>query len=205
MYAGTFIERKKCAITWHYRKADHEFAALQAAECQALLESTIAKEYDLEVMPGKCNLEIRPRFVNKGEIAKTLIASYKKNGNNSKGFVLCSGDDTTDEGEFSQPAILSPALFNPRGWYSDYVVFSSLIYTDMFRALRASDLPRAEFFTVHIGPSSKHTVADYHLLEPSDMIESIGLLVGIVSPVDLGIIPAVIEVGQKEEDVAAAA
>lgn len=70
----------------------------------------------------------------------------------------------------------------------------------MFRSLRESFLPRSEFFTVHIGPSSKDTVADYHLLEPSDLIDSIGLLVGIVNPIDLGIVPPLAEAtGNKEE------
>ena len=61
------------------------------------MESTVAKEYDLEVMPGKCNLEIRPKFINKGEIAKRLIEGYRER-DGQKVFVLCAGDDTTDEG-----------------------------------------------------------------------------------------------------------
>ncbi|KAF8449627.1 putative alpha,alpha-trehalose-phosphate synthase subunit TPS2 [Terfezia claveryi] len=169
---GTIIERKKCAITWHYRKADHDFAAIQVKECQELLESTVAKDYDLEVMPGKCNLEVRPKFVNKGEIAKQLLQEYREK-DGQKVFVLCAGDDTTDE--------------------------------DMFRSLRESPLPRQEFFTVHIGPSSKHTMADYHLSEPADLIESIGLLVGIVNPMDLGIVPPVVDGTGKKEELAAAA
>lgn len=47
-------------------------------------------------MTGKANLEVRPRFVNKGEIAKRLVAEY---GDSPPEFILCSGDDFTDEGE----------------------------------------------------------------------------------------------------------
>ena len=75
----------------------------------------------------------------------------------------------------------------------------------MFRSLRESPLPRSEFFTVHIGPSSKNTIADYHLSEPADLIESIGLLVGIVNPVDLGIVTPCIEGTGKKEELAVAA
>lgn len=75
----------------------------------------------------------------------------------------------------------------------------------MFQSIREATLPRSEFFTVHIGPSSKHTVADYHLSEPADLIETIGLLVGIVSPVELGIDPPVIDATVKKEELAAAA
>ena len=56
---------------------------------------------------------------------------------------------------------------------------------DMFKTLKDSSLPRGEFFTVHIGPSSKRTMATYHLLETSDLIDSLGLLVGTVNLVDM--------------------
>jgi trehalose 6-phosphate synthase/phosphatase len=59
------------------------------------LDETVAKKYDVEVMTGKANLEVRPRFVNKGEIAKRLILEY---GDEPPEFVLCLGDDFTDEG-----------------------------------------------------------------------------------------------------------
>lgn len=52
-------------------------------------------------MPGKCNLEIRPKFVNKGEIAKRLLESYRQSDGCTV-FVLCAGDDTTDEGNICQ-------------------------------------------------------------------------------------------------------
>lgn len=55
----------------------------------------MAKKYDVEVMTGKANLEVRPRFVNKGEIAKRLVLEY---GDEPPEFVLCLGDDFTDEG-----------------------------------------------------------------------------------------------------------
>lgn len=48
-------------------------------------------------MAGKANLEVRPTFINKGEIAKKLIASYIPDG---LAFSLCLGDDFTDEDMF---------------------------------------------------------------------------------------------------------
>ncbi|KAF1985889.1 glycosyltransferase family 20 protein [Aulographum hederae CBS 113979] len=94
---GSFIERKKVALTWHYRRADPEYGAFQARACQKHLDSTVAKKYDVEVMTGKANLEVRPRFVNKGEIAKKLVKAY---GDQPPEFVLCLGDDFTDEDMF---------------------------------------------------------------------------------------------------------
>ena len=48
-------------------------------------------------MTGKANLEVRPKFVNKGEIAKRLVLEY---GEQPPEFVLCLGDDFTDEGVY---------------------------------------------------------------------------------------------------------
>jgi trehalose 6-phosphate synthase/phosphatase len=95
---GSFVERKKIALTWHYRRADPEYGAFQARQCQKHLEETVAKRYDVEVMTGKANIEIRPRFVNKGEIAKRLIRESSAEGDGPPEFVLCLGDDFTDEG-----------------------------------------------------------------------------------------------------------
>ncbi|KAF3089218.1 threalose-6-phosphate phosphatase [Orbilia oligospora] len=95
---GSFIERKRCALTWHYRRADPDYGAFQARECQSHLENTVMQNYDVEVMTGKANLEVRPTFVNKGEIAKKLVAEYPEDA--KPDFVLCLGDDTTDEDMF---------------------------------------------------------------------------------------------------------
>ncbi|EPS45711.1 hypothetical protein H072_119 [Dactylellina haptotyla CBS 200.50] len=143
---GSFIERKRCALTWHYRRADPDYGAFQARECQSHLENTVMQKYDVEVMTGKANLEVRPTFVNKGEIAKKLVAEYPDDA--KPDFVLCLGDDTTDE--------------------------------DMFRALRRSTLPAEHVFAVTIGASTKMTLASWHLQEPADVVDTVGLLIGTV-------------------------
>lgn len=164
---GSFVERKKVALTWHYRNADPDYGAYQAQECRKRLESTVAKKYDVEVMTGKANLEVRPTFVNKGEIAKRLIAEYSSGVEETSpigkppvasgpDFVFCLGDDFTDE--------------------------------DMFRALNASDLPKQTIFACAVGASSKQTLASWHLLEPSDVISAIGLLNGAADDANVGAI-----------------
>jgi len=97
---GSFVERKKIALTWHYRRADPEYGAFMARECQKHLEDTVTKAWDVEVMTGKANLEVRPRFVNKGEIAKRLVNEYGESEDQAPDFVLCLGDDFTDEDMF---------------------------------------------------------------------------------------------------------
>lgn len=100
---GSFVERKKIALTWHYRRADPDYGAFMAAECHKYLQDTVTKTHDVEVMTGKANLEVRPRFVNKGEIAKRLIREYGEGHDQAPDFVLCLGDDATDEGMQSRP------------------------------------------------------------------------------------------------------
>jgi len=167
---GSFIEQKKVALTWHYRRADPEYGQHQARECQKHIENTVAKNWDVEVMNGKANLEVRPSFVNKGEIVKRLIAHYgdtfkttaspnPSNGTGGPDFVLCLGDDFTDE--------------------------------DMFRALNASRLPKNQVFACTVGASSKHTLAGWHLLEPCDVISTIGMLNGTVDDVNAGAVAIV--------------
>ena len=62
------------------------------------LEQGVAKRWDIEVMTGKMNLEVRPTFINKGEIVKKLIASYAADG--VPEFLISLGDDFTDEDMF---------------------------------------------------------------------------------------------------------
>lgn len=64
------------------------------------MEKTVGKKWDVEVMSGKANLEVRPSFINKGQIAKRLVATYSQEKENPLGFVLCLGDDFTDEDMF---------------------------------------------------------------------------------------------------------
>lgn len=119
-------------------------------------------------MPGKANIEVRPTFINKGEIVKRLVNSYSNDmsrlpGSNVDGdskleFVLCLGDDFTDE--------------------------------DMFRALNGLSAPptdegeeakvKAEHvYTCTVGASTKVTLARWHLLEPEDVVDCVSLLVGV--------------------------
>ncbi|KAH7327801.1 family 20 glycosyltransferase [Stachybotrys elegans] len=146
---GSFIERKRCALTWHYRQADPEQGIHMAAECRKELEEGVGRRWEVEVMPGKANIEVRPTFINKGEIVKRLVATYSEEG--SIGFSLCMGDDFTDE--------------------------------DMFRSLNGlsgTTLHADEVFTVTVGPSTKKTLAKWHLLEPEDVIECVTLLSGVI-------------------------
>jgi len=51
-------------------------------------------------MAGKKNVEVRPKLLNKGEIVKQIVADYGQEIGQPPEFVLCLGDDTTDEDMF---------------------------------------------------------------------------------------------------------
>ncbi|CAO3573674.1 unnamed protein product [Mortierella alpina] len=92
---GSFIEHKRSSLTWHYRMADPEWGAFQAKECQNHLEGAVLSKLPVEILVGKKNLEVRPTIVNKGEIVKRLLSQHP-----DVEFVMCAGDDKTDEDMF---------------------------------------------------------------------------------------------------------
>ncbi|KAG0211913.1 threalose-6-phosphate phosphatase [Mortierella sp. GBA30] len=92
---GSFIEHKRSSLAWHYRLADPEWGAFQAKECQNHLEGAVLSKLPVEILVGKKNLEVRPTIVNKGEIVKRLLGQHP-----DVEFVMCAGDDKTDEDMF---------------------------------------------------------------------------------------------------------
>ncbi|KAI8077687.1 trehalose-phosphatase-domain-containing protein [Halteromyces radiatus] len=89
---GTEIEEKKSSITWHYRNAHDQQAALRKSHAchQALLDIP-----GVDVLVGKMNLEVKSVLVNKGNVVKR-ICQQQENAD----FVMCAGDDQTDEDMF---------------------------------------------------------------------------------------------------------
>ncbi|KAL5323069.1 hypothetical protein ACEPPN_007597 [Leptodophora sp. 'Broadleaf-Isolate-01'] len=134
---GSFIERKRCALTWHYRPSDPELGAHMARECQKELEKTVGKAWDVEVMTGKANLEVRPTFINKGEIAKRLVASYGHEAGDPPEFTLCLGDDFTDEDMFRA---LNGSSLNPNHMFTVTVGASSKMTLAHWHLLEPSDV-----------------------------------------------------------------
>ncbi|CDO94644.1 unnamed protein product [Kluyveromyces dobzhanskii CBS 2104] len=172
---GSSIERKKVALTWHYRQADPELGKFNAeAMNETLIELT--KGMSVEVMEGKANIEVRPSFVNKGEIVRRLVWTphgskqiiedeFSIDENVLKEelpeFIFCLGDDVTDEDMFDQLNHIE------KQWDEKYPEFES---GDGFG-----------IYPVTVGSASKKTVAKAYLTDPQQVLDTLGLLVGDVS------------------------
>lgn len=90
---GAQVEVKNFALVWHYDGVAPELAYDRTSNLRHEL-LTIVDNNEVGVYSGRRILEIKPRGVHKGTVADELLAS----GNAD--FVLCIGDDYTDEDMF---------------------------------------------------------------------------------------------------------
>jgi trehalose 6-phosphate synthase/phosphatase len=93
----TFIEKKEYSIAWHYRNADLGDGAVRARELHDDLVKSAA-QLSLNVLNGNKVIEVRLKGVNKGAAVTRILAAAKYD------FILCVGDDTTDEDMFRKLA-----------------------------------------------------------------------------------------------------
>ena len=89
---GTFIEEKQNSLVWHYRKTDPELAAGRVVELKTVLSSLISDQ--LIIMDMDKALEVVDRQIDKGTAVTKII------GQSQYDFILCIGDDVTDENMF---------------------------------------------------------------------------------------------------------
>jgi trehalose 6-phosphate synthase/phosphatase len=91
--AGSFIEEKKSTLAWHYRNTNQELGFMRSRELRnALLQLTANTA--LQVVDGNKVLEVRMVGVDKGMAAASMVAGFDPD------FILCIGDDVTDEDMF---------------------------------------------------------------------------------------------------------
>ncbi|XP_062073565.1 alpha,alpha-trehalose-phosphate synthase [UDP-forming] 5 [Humulus lupulus] len=95
---GSSIEAKESALVWNYQHADPDFGSCQAKELLDHLESVLANE-PVSVKSGPHIVEVKPQGVNKGLIAERLLSTMKQKSM-LPDFVLCIGDDRSDEDMF---------------------------------------------------------------------------------------------------------
>lgn len=89
---GSLFEQKDWALVWHYRNANPYTAQKNLVHLRRLLKP-IANKYNLLVKDGEKIIEINPADISKAKIAREWLI-------HDHDFVLCIGDDTTDEDMF---------------------------------------------------------------------------------------------------------
>ncbi|MBW1712181.1 MAG: bifunctional alpha,alpha-trehalose-phosphate synthase (UDP-forming)/trehalose-phosphatase [Deltaproteobacteria bacterium] len=91
---GSFIEEKDFSLVWHHRTAQPELGQVRSLELKdTLLQMT--GTLDLEVQEGNKIILVKNAGVHKGRAAGRW--AY----NNDWDFILCAGDDWTDEDMFA--------------------------------------------------------------------------------------------------------
>ncbi|CAM8998176.1 unnamed protein product [Rhodiola kirilowii] len=95
---GSYIEKKESALVWHHQDADLGFGSGQAKELLDHLESVLANE-PVAVKRGQFIVEVKPQGVTKGSVAQKIFNSMAGSGRQAD-FVLCIGDDRSDEDMF---------------------------------------------------------------------------------------------------------
>ncbi|XP_009606207.1 alpha,alpha-trehalose-phosphate synthase [UDP-forming] 5 [Nicotiana tomentosiformis] len=107
---GSFIDSKESTLVWNYQYADPDFGSCQAKELLDHLESVLANE-PVTVKSGQHIVEVKPQGVNKGLVTERLLETMKQKGT-VPDFVLCIGDDRSDEDMFEviMSAVASASL-----------------------------------------------------------------------------------------------
>jgi trehalose 6-phosphate synthase/phosphatase len=90
---GSFIEEKTNTLAWHYRNTHPDLGFTRSRELinnlSQLLQNTM-----LQVVDGNKVVEVRMSGFDKGIMALKIVNDLQPD------FVLCMGDDTTDEDMF---------------------------------------------------------------------------------------------------------
>jgi len=155
---GAVCEFKDSTVTFQYKNAELYFGAWQAKELSAHLEMLL-KQFmnECEISPGLNSVEVKPRGINKGTCVHRILQSiYEKKG--PIDFVLCIGDDKSDEEMFKTIKNLKKAgssLFAGKYIFNSFVatvgrkpsaaksyVTDDLEVTKLLEILKSSQRPR---------------------------------------------------------------
>lgn len=99
---NSFVERKEYAITLHYRNSEKEVVKPHKRELQKQIEKLSAEFSTLDVRKGKKSLEARVAGITKGFVIKEILSRWVDK--EAVDFVICIGDDVTDEDMFKELA-----------------------------------------------------------------------------------------------------
>ncbi|CAB9521106.1 trehalose-phosphate synthase [Seminavis robusta] len=97
---GSFVKLTSFSIGWSYYSCDPEWGSLQASHLVLELESEL-RAFDVRFVTLKGIVEVVPRKLNKGLIVKKLLRDTGVQHPEGIDFILCFGDDISDEKMFT--------------------------------------------------------------------------------------------------------
>lgn len=92
---GAEIEEKDYSLVWHYRNVEPSLAYSRASKLRHELSAAIPDDR-FSVHSGDKIVEVKQADINKGRVVRELVRQH------SPDFVLCCGDDYTDEDMFAE-------------------------------------------------------------------------------------------------------
>jgi trehalose 6-phosphate synthase/phosphatase len=98
---GSFVKLTSFSIGWSYYSCDPEWGSLQAAHLVLELESEL-RAFDVRFVTLKGIVEVVPRRLNKGLVVKKVLRDVAvQHPDEGPDFILCLGDDISDEKMFT--------------------------------------------------------------------------------------------------------
>lgn len=92
---GAEIEEKDHTLVWHYTNVEPDVAFKRASELKREL-TTLLAGHDISVHDGRAIIEVKPSNISKGGVVRELLRRHPAD------FILCAGDDYTDEDMFQE-------------------------------------------------------------------------------------------------------
>jgi trehalose 6-phosphate synthase/phosphatase len=129
---GSFIEEKTNTLAWHYRNTQVDLGFTRSRELMNNL-SQLIQNTSLQVIDGNKVVEIRMAGFDKGTIAMKIVNETKPD------FVLCIGDDTTDEDMFKALENYGYTIkIGSKGTAAKYTLLSQQYVIPLLNRLHAS-------------------------------------------------------------------
>lgn len=160
------MQKKGSSIVWNHHQADPEFGLMQARELRYHLQGVLAA-FPVDVAVGKGYVEVCPNGINKGAMAERMIEETMALEIHGKKlplqFVLCCGDDSSDELMFS--ALHSKVGMCP-AWPLRCFSFTHATCVALQFGRRPTDI---NLFTVTVG--RKPSEASSYMADYNDVVE----------------------------------
>jgi trehalose 6-phosphate synthase/phosphatase len=136
---GSFIEEKTNTLAWHYRNTHPDLGFTRSRELinnlSQLLQNTM-----LQVVDGNKVVEVRMSGFDKGIMALRIVNELQPD------FVLCMGDDTTDEDMFKALGERAYSIKVSNGpTAAQYTVFSQLKVLQLLKKLMLPLVNKQQF------------------------------------------------------------